>query len=128
MKEFERIHECGFLIEKVNLTKASIIEAIEFKNILDQDIREGHNNIIIDLSMCQFIDSSFLGVLVVTWKKLKTQGGRLKLVKPGYFAQAVFHLTGAVEIFESYGSVEEALSSFVTPIQDYINKNNLARN
>jgi anti-anti-sigma factor len=128
MNEFEKIHECGFLIEKVNLTKATIIEALEFKNILDEDIRGGNHNIIIDLSKCEFLDSTFIGVLVVIWRKLKAEGGKLKLVKPGYFAQSVLHLSGAVENFESYGSVEEALSSFHIPIQDYIKKTTIARN
>jgi hypothetical protein len=63
-------------------------------------------------------------VLVVTWKKLKAKGGKLKLVKPGNFAKSVFHLTGTIEIFETYESVEEALSSFITPIEDYeVSKN-----
>jgi len=128
MNEFEKIHECGFLIEKVNLAKATILEALEFKNVLDEDIRGGNHNIIIDLSKCEFLDSTFIGVLVVTWRKLKAEGGKLKLVKPGYFAQSVLHLSGAVENFESYGSVEEALSSFHIPIQDYVKKSSVARN
>ena len=116
------------LVEVVNLTRATLKEAEEFKLTLSQDIEEGARKIIVDISECEFIDSTFIGVLVVTWKKLKTEGGKLKLVKPGYFAQTVLHLTGTVENFESYGSVEEALSSFHTPIQDYIKKTTIARN
>ena len=122
MKDFEKRHECGYLIERVNIARATILEALEFKNVLDEDIREGNHNIIIDLSKCEFLDSTFIGVLVVTWKKVKALGGRLKLVKPGNFAKSVFHLTGAIEIFETHSSIEEALSSFVIPIEEYKSK------
>jgi len=119
MGDFEKSIQCGFLIRQVNLARATIIEALEFKNIIDYDIEEGNHNIIIDLSKCDFLDSTFIGVLVVTWKKLKSKGGKLKLVKPGNFAKSVFHLTGNIEIFECYDSIDAALSSFVTPIQNY---------
>ncbi len=119
MTEFEKIVECGYLIRKVNLRRATIMEALEFKNILDKDIEEGYHNIIIDLGQCEFLDSTFIGVLVVTWKKLKTNGGKLKLVKPGNFAKSVFHLTGTIEIFESYESIEAAISSYSIPVQNY---------
>ena len=119
MKELEKSYQCGFLITKLKLKKATIIEALEFKSELDEEIFKGNHNIIIDLSACEFLDSTFIGVLVVTWKKLKSLGGKLKLVKPGYFTKSVFHLTGTIELFETYESIDEALSSFVTPIEEY---------
>ena len=119
MEALEKSFECGFLITKIKLKKATILEALEFKSELDEEILKGNHNIIIDLGACDFLDSTFIGVLVVTWKKLKTLGGKLKIVKPGSFTKSVFHLTGTIELFESYNSVEEALSSFVTPIQEY---------
>ncbi|NWG29514.1 MAG: STAS domain-containing protein [Ignavibacteriaceae bacterium] len=119
MRDFELNTHCGYLIATVKSEKATILEALEFKSILDEKIYSGHHNIVIDLQHCEFMDSTFIGVLVVTWKKVKSKGGKLKLVKPGNFAQTVFHLTGTVEIFETYDSVEEALSSFIIPIEDY---------
>ena len=119
MLNFDKSVQCGFLIRKVNLNRATILEALEFKNVLDQDIEDGNHNIILDLSKCDFLDSTFIGVLVVTWKRLKARGGKLKLVKPGNFAKSVFHLTGTIEIFENYDTVDEALSSFVVPVQNY---------
>lgn len=119
MKEIEISNQFGFLVASVKLKRATILEALEFKSILDEEIQKGNHNIIIDLSGCEFLDSTFIGVLVVTWKKLKNAGGKLKLVKPGFFAKSVFHLTGAIEIFETYETIEAALSSFVTPIEDF---------
>jgi len=119
MKELEKNYHCGFLIASIRLKKATILEALDFKSEIDEEIQKGQHNIIVNLSECEFLDSTFIGVLVVTWKKLKAKGGKLKLVKPGYFTKSVFHLTGTIEIFETYESVDEALSSFVTPIEDY---------
>jgi len=123
MEQLEKSHQCGFLVTKIKLKKATILEALEFKSELDKEILNGNHNIVIDLKACDFLDSTFIGVLVVTWKKLKSVGGKLKLVKAGRFTKSVFHLTGTIEIFETYESVEEALSSFVTPIQEYSNRN-----
>ena len=119
MEALEKSHQCGFLITKIKLKKATILEALEFKSELDEEILKGNHHIIIDLGECEFFDSTFIGVLVVTWKKLKTLGGKLKLVKPGYFTKSVFHLTGTIELFETYESLEEALSSFVMPVEEY---------
>jgi anti-anti-sigma factor len=126
MRDFEFSNHCGYLIATVNIEKATILEALDFKSYLDEEIYKGNHNIIINLKECEFLDSTFIGVLVVTWKKVKAKGGKLKLVKPGKFAQTVFHLTGTIEIFETYDSIEEALSSFIIPIDDYsaaINQN-----
>lgn len=125
MKELEKRYHCGFLIANIRLKKATILEALDFKSEIDEEIHQGQHNIVIDLSGCEFLDSTFIGVLVVTWKKLKAKGGKLKLVKPGYFAKSVFYLSGAIEIFETYESVQEALSSFITPIEDYEVDSNL---
>jgi anti-anti-sigma factor len=119
MKELEKNYQCGFLIAKLHLKKGTILEALDFKSEIDEEIVQGQHNIVIDLSECELLDSTFIGVLVVTWKKLKSKGGKLKLVKPGYFAKSVFYLSGAIEIFETYETVEEALSSFITPIEGY---------
>jgi anti-anti-sigma factor len=123
MKNFSLSYQFGYLVATLKLKKATILEAIDFKSILDEEIHKGQYNIIIDLNDCEYIDSTFIGVLVVTWKKLRSNGGTLKLVKLGSFAHSVFYLSGAVELFEHYQSVEEAISSFITPIEDYYSSN-----
>lgn len=123
MKNFSLSYQFGYLVATLKLKKATIMEAIDFKSILDEEIHKGQYNIIIDLNDCEYIDSTFIGVLVVTWKKLRSNGGTLKLVKLGSFVHSVFYLSGAVELFEHYQSVEEAISSFITPIEDYYSTN-----
>ena len=122
MKNFELRHDRGYLITSVNVEKATFQEAIEFKGLVDEEIDNGYFNIIISLNDCDFVDSAFIGVLVVIWKKVKTKGGSLKLVKLGKFNHSVLHLTGTIEIFEKYNSVEEALASYATTIQQLNNQ------
>jgi anti-sigma B factor antagonist len=117
LKNFELRHHIGYLIASVNLEKASFQEAIEFKSMIDDEIEQGFNNIIISLNGCESVDSAFVGVLVVIWKKVRSNGGSLKLVKMGKFDHSVLHLTGAIEIFEKYDSIPLALESFNTPVE-----------
>ncbi|OGU63209.1 MAG: hypothetical protein A2W30_08035 [Ignavibacteria bacterium RBG_16_36_9] len=117
MKNFELRHYRGYLITSVHLEKATFQEAIEFKSLIDLEIDQGYYNIIISLNDCDFVDSAFIGVLVVIWKKVKTKGGSLKLVKLGKFNHSVLHLTGAIELFDKYDSLEEAFASYITPVE-----------
>ncbi|HSL87775.1 MAG TPA: STAS domain-containing protein [Ignavibacteriaceae bacterium] len=112
MQDFERKVFDGYLVEIVNITRATAKEAKEFKQILDEDILYGHHNLIIDLSKCEFMDSTFIGVMVVTYKKLRGRGGIMKLIKPGLFANSLLNYTGTIEIFETYETLEEAVQSF----------------
>lgn len=115
MKEFEFRHHNGYLITSVNLEKATFQEAIEFKSLIDEEIDQGNSNIIISLNGCESVDSAFIGVLVVIWRKVRAKGGSLKLVKTGNFNHTVLHITGAIEIFDKYDSIQQAIESYNTP-------------
>lgn len=111
MEEFQRQVANGFIIERVNLTQATISEAGRFKKHLETDISLGYNIIIIDLSNCNSLDSAFIGVMVVTLKQLMRMGGSIKIVKPGMFSKSLLNLTGTIEKFELYESLDCAISS-----------------
>jgi anti-anti-sigma factor len=111
MEEFQKQIANGFIIERVNLLKASISQAAAFKKHLETDISLGYKIIIIDLSNCNSFDSAFIGVMVVMLKQLMRSGGSIKLVKPGMFSESLLNLTGTIEIFEIYESLDSAISS-----------------
>ncbi len=110
MEEFQRQIANGFIIERVNLEQATISEAVRFKKHLETDINLGYS-IIIDLSNCNSLDSAFIGVMVVTLKQLMRLGGSIKIVKPGMFSKSLLNLTGTIEIFELYDSLDCAITS-----------------
>ena len=60
-----------FSVIKVKLERATLREASTFKHYMEKSIAEDGRNLIIDLNSCEFVDSSFFGVLVAGLKKLK---------------------------------------------------------
>lgn len=99
-------------VEIVNLNRATLKEAENLKLTLAKDIEEGSRKLIVDLSECEFIDSTFLGALVVSLKKVNALGGELKLVGFQPTVRAMFELTRMFRVFETYPSKQEALNSY----------------
>lgn len=97
---------------KVNISRATMNEAEEFKFILSEEIGEGRKNLVVDLSDCEYIDSTFLGSLVVTLKKVTTQGGDLRLIGFKPAVRSMFELTRMYRVFETFESKDEAVKSF----------------
>jgi len=100
------------LIEKVNFSRATFKEAQEFKDRLVYDILTNNLKIIIDLSTCEYIDSTFLGALVVILKKMAERGGEIKYIIPQPSALYLFKITGLYGVLNLYRNKEEALESF----------------
>ena len=80
--------------------------------VLVNDIQRGFKKIVVDLSSCEFIDSTFLGSLVVSLKKLTGLGGDLRLVGFQPAVHSMFELTRMYRVFESFKSIDEAVQSF----------------
>jgi anti-anti-sigma factor len=101
------------LVEVVNITRATLKEAEDFKQVLLKDIELGWRKIVVDLTECEFIDSTFLGALVVSLKRITGLGGDLKLVGFQSAVSMMFQLTRMSRVFETFSSKEEAIKSFV---------------
>jgi anti-anti-sigma factor len=100
------------LVEIVNISRATLKEAEQFKQTLTEDVNEGWRKIVVDLTDCEFIDSTFLGALVVTLKKITTLGGDLRLVGFQPAVHTMFELTRMYRVFEAFEQKEEAINSF----------------
>ncbi len=111
MEMFERQIANGYIIERINLSCATLSEAAKFKKQLETDIDLGYKVIIVDFSNCSILDSAFMGVLVITLKRLLRLDGTIKIVNPGLFSNPILNLTGTIEIFELYESVDNAIAS-----------------
>ena len=71
--------------------------------------------IIVDLSICEYVDSTFLGALVIALKKLSDRGGEIKYVIPKPEALYLLKLTGLYGVFNLYRTSEDAVDSFNYP-------------
>ncbi len=101
------------LVEIINLDRATLNEAEELKDNISKRMAEGYRKIIIDLSACDFVDSTFLGVLVGALKKITKLGGDLKIVGFRPAVKSMFELTRLFRIFETYTDLQDAIKSFV---------------
>lgn len=98
--------------------RASADEAQEFRAIVEQDLELGYSNFIVDLSTCEFLDSTFVGAMVVMFKKLKEIDGNILLVNAGNFSEMIFLIAETLTLFQIFNSMEEAVSSLVEPEQE----------
>ncbi len=110
--EFTKEKHNNILVEVVNLERATLKEAEQFKKILTADIEEGNKNLVVDLNSCEFIDSTFLGALVVSLKKATALGGDLKLVGFQPAVHSMFELTRLHRVFEAFRTREDAIESY----------------
>jgi anti-anti-sigma factor len=101
------------IVEVVNLKRATMLDVEEFKKKLFQDIQTGQRKIIIDLTECEFIDSTFLGAIVIALKRSTALGGKLRLAGIQPQVQTMFQLTSMSRIFEIFKTREDALQSFL---------------
>ena len=102
----------GIVVVKLNMLRATIKEAQEFKKTLLSALDMGRNKLIIDLSGCGYVDSSILGVIVTMAKDVRAKGGDIKgVIKEGSILN-MFAQTGLERIFKHYTSLELAVSSF----------------
>jgi len=112
VEDFEKKICADVIVEVVNLARATWKEAGELKKILDEDILLKYRRIVVDISKCEFMDSTFLGALVVAHKKIAQMGGEIKLVKPLYAMHVLLEKAGTLKLFDSYTTQREAIKSF----------------
>jgi anti-anti-sigma factor len=106
------IKQNDIFIVDVNFPRTSIYLANDFKEVIFGAIENGEKFIIVDFSKCEFVDSTFLGVLVVSYKKLIPVGGNIHLVVSNQNILANLDMTRMTKIFKVFPSIEEARNGF----------------
>jgi anti-sigma B factor antagonist len=76
-------------------------------NLVDNGIL----HMVADLRAVDFLDSTGLGVLVGSLKRLRMRDGSLKLVATGGRILQVFEVTGLTHVFELCSSVPDAIAA-----------------
>jgi anti-sigma B factor antagonist len=69
-----------------------------------------HHEIIVDLSRLEFLDSTGLGALIGARKRAAEHGGSLRLVAHEGQILRLLRITGLLDVFAVYPSVEAALA------------------
>ena len=84
----------------------------ELKQKVLDELEKGEKKFLIDFSQTGYIDSSGLGVLVSLSKKIREQGGELRLANLNDDLQTLFELTKLDTLFQISDTRERALESF----------------
>ena len=112
MEAFEKLNVNGVYVIAVNISRSTIKDAYSFRKTIEEEINDGHTDLIIDLYKCNYVDSTFFGGIMWALGKLSDAGKKLKIVKPGHPKQDIFITTKTQELFELYKTREDAINSF----------------
>ena len=88
-----------------------LFTAPELKSALAEAIEAGRSRIVVDLTETSFLDSTALGVLIGTVKRLRARDGRLTIVNVDPNIAKTFEITGLDQIFTIRGTREEAIEA-----------------
>jgi anti-anti-sigma regulatory factor len=96
------------MIVKVNLLRATSTEADSMKKYLFRVNTENNHPIIIDLSSCNFVDSTFLSSII---SFNKSSDIKIKLVVADKRQLTIFKITKLDSLFNIYDNLNSALVS-----------------
>ena len=99
-------------IVTVDLLVATQRDAKPFWNELENKSILEWDKVIIDLSLCTLIDSTFIGMIVKILKTVSRNNGQMKLIFPEKNARINFHTTGIIKVIECFNNLNEAVNSF----------------
>jgi anti-sigma B factor antagonist len=84
----------------------------QFKALIDELIQSGDTRLVLNVAEVPIMDSSAIGVLVRGLTSAKQRGGAIKLVQPSKMVTQTLKLVGMLNLFEVFGTDEEAVQSF----------------
>ena len=99
-------------IVHVFLNRATLAKALKFKEFVEELVSAGANKIVVDLSICEYVDSTFLGAMVALLKRVNALNGDLRLVYNKDLPSLVFVLTRMDKVFKVFPALDEAVESF----------------
>jgi len=86
-------------------------ETTMFHGKLHEYINQKKNNVVVDLSKVDWVNSVGLGMLISALTTVKNSGGRLVLSSITKI-ESILTITRLISVFEHYDSRDEAIKSF----------------
>lgn len=85
-----------------------VAAAPRLREALIASAAEGHRRVVVDLSATDFLDSTGLGALVTGLKRIRAQGGEMRVVCTAPRVCKVFEITSLDRVLRLYETVEAA--------------------
>lgn len=99
----------GVAVVKIDILIATHRDAKPLWDELESRLIFKWNKLIIDLSPCNYIDSTFIGMIVKIFRKVSEKNGQMVMVFPKINTIESFSVLGITKILPCYNSLEEAL-------------------
>lgn len=80
--------------------------------MVDANLESGNSRFLIDLHEVDFVESAFLGMLMVALRRVATAGGSIRLCRLKPHVLAVFQVMQMDQLFEIYGGVNAGIRGF----------------
>jgi len=84
----------------------------ELKGMVQEGLDQGERKFVIDCTQTGYIDSSGLGALVSLSRKVREQGGELRIAGLNEDLRALFELTKLDTLFHVSPTADDAVASF----------------
>lgn len=85
---------------------------VEIKQAVENLLRQGDKNIILNLAKVPYIDSAGLGEVIRCYTTIRRNGGNLKLLAPNERLIDLLNITKLINVFDWYREEEAAVASF----------------
>jgi anti-sigma B factor antagonist len=89
-----------------------ISSSMQFEEHINSLVKTGKENIIMDLSQMEYINTRGLGAFVALQKKMDERGGSVVLAAPTERVKQSIELTGINRVIATYESLEDALQNY----------------
>ena len=85
---------------------------VKIRELIDQALEDGKNDVILDLGGVTAIDSSGIGEMVACYTTVTKRGGHLKLMHLSPKITDILQVTQLITVFDVFDDEREALGSF----------------
>lgn len=84
----------------------------QLRDVIMNSLKDGKNNILLDMANVTTIDSSGIGELVGAYTTVTNRGGKLKLLHLPPKVTDLLQVTQLITVFEVYENEQDALQSY----------------
>jgi len=85
--------------------------APRLREALIASVAQGHRRVVVDLTETEFLDSTGLGALVTGLKRIRAQGGEMRVVCTSPRVCKVFEITSLDRVLALFDTVDDACTA-----------------